>query len=375
MQDFNEDQLVQPTANDVKQLHAQKIMQIRDFIRAHKSAAKQGTEAWLQSRQSIIGGSEMSVITGDSPFSSVRDLVMQKTGLAQFHGNTATRWGNVLEHLHVSILQELFDGLLVFSTGSIDGAIKGHRYSPDGIAVLNAPTPTIVLLEFKSPLRSIPIGRVPNHYLPQVLAGLQDIGICELGVFINNCYRICRMNQFMDDSRYLYDFHSSDGKKKFISGPPLALGIMTFFQTTAQFEKYGAVNVITIENEIIESEIEKVLERTQKGQISVKYGRVTTFPERFKSMQLQFNPRTFTIAECIRQSNTYREKCIEKEHFYVGKLAWKCFLSDMIVVEKIHDYLNQFEPKIDTILQNIKQLNACNSFIDKMELLESLYPL
>lgn len=57
-------------------------------------------EVWLEAKAQTIGSSEIAVIMGASPFSTVNDLYKEKqTGTRTFEGNNATKWGNLLEPL------------------------------------------------------------------------------------------------------------------------------------------------------------------------------------------------------------------------------------------------------------------------------------
>lgn len=371
---------------------------LRAFVRAHQHQPAQGSEEWLQLRKGIIGGSEIATITGDSPFNTIADLVQQKTGLSSFQGNLATKWGHLFEFLHVVILKELCGVDRVYSCGSVAGAIPHHRFSPDGLTVVTIDNEAvIVLLEFKSPLRSIPLGSVPKYYRPQVLAGLHDIDICEMGLFSNAMFRLCTVSQFCDNGRYLHQFHASDAKKKFASDRPLAMGIMTLFQTdeqrkarseysyvpeectsflSAQFdesiEEDTSLSIFDIEFNVgdkvdampslkeAEIFVERMLDEVQRGWLSVQYGPLVVFHDRFTlPRQLGRNPAPSSLspAECLAAAYAARQRCSEK-HTYVGALAWKCFAADVLLVEKVPGYLNTFEKKIAQVIHDVQLINA-----------------
>lgn len=392
---------------------------LKAFVKKHRHCAPQGSQEWHHQRRSIIGGSEIAIVTGDSPYQTIADLVRTKTGLKSFSGNLATQWGHLFEYLHVIILKSLLGLSSVYSTGSIPGAIPHHRFSPDGLAIVQFKKQNcIALLEFKSPLRSIPEGVVPVHYRPQVLAGLEDISICDFGLFSNALFRLCTIDQFEDNGRYWHQFHSSDATKKFVSGKPLAMGIISVFRTEEQkkqYEKHVSADLLksflvdycvdesknetTVEtfqqwmtqrdevkedcivdfmhglNNIQKAEcfFEELLRAIRSGWLSVKYGPATiVFSDRFELHPgLQASPNSaITAIECISISKDEKAKCIAKKLEYMGSISWKCVQANVIVVDKIEGYLKPFEKKIAEIISNI---NVINSSQNKWEAFRRLY--
>lgn len=233
--------------SDIHYSHYLKIL--KNFLDTNKDLAKQGSDEWLDIRKYTIGGSEISVITGDNPYSKLDDLISQKVGFSKFTGNIACRWGKIFEFVTIQITEKIMNIDKIYDTGSLEGAIEGQRYSPDGLAVvkikcsdtinnelLESNEYCIVLFEFKSPYSSVPTGIIPNHYLPQVLTGLCSIPICDFAIFINNVYRKCSISDL--DTTLIYDnnFHSRD--KKLEPTEVLALGINIFYQTNEQKNKF-----------------------------------------------------------------------------------------------------------------------------------------
>ena len=225
------------------------------LVNENKNLAPQGSSEWLSMREYNIGGSEMSVITGDNPFSKIDDLVGQKVGFSKFNGNIACRWGKIFENVSHDISKIIFDIDNIYETGSLEGCVKYQRYSPDGLAVIkcnciNENNGTkffgdqycIVLFEYKSPFSSIPNGKIANYYLPQVKTGLCSINIADFALFINNMYRKCSFNDLGTNLIYDTEFHSRDAKKKISLENVLSFGINIFYQTPEQnklfIEKY-----------------------------------------------------------------------------------------------------------------------------------------
>ncbi len=201
------------------------------FISDNSHLAEQGSKKWLEERQYIIGGSEIATVIGKNKYSTVQNLIAQKIGITSFTGNTATRWGNLFENMTELIFQILFlNGNRIHSTGSIQNKeIESHRYSPDGLCIMKLMNKLmIILLEFKAPLNSIPEGKVPAHYLPQVKAGLCTLNIAEKAIFMSNMFRKCRLSNLNFNPSYDLYFHK-DAKKKVCFKQAIACGIILFF--------------------------------------------------------------------------------------------------------------------------------------------------
>jgi len=193
---------------------------LKSYIKKYENESEQGSDEWLAARLKIIGGSEISTIMGCNVYSNIEDLIAQRIGLSKFEGNTATRWGNLFENVSELFFKTLYS-TDVFSMGSIPHkTITNHRYSPDGLTLMPINNVNkITLLEFKSPYASVPSKTIPKHYLPQIKAGLCTIDISEVGLFINNMFRKCSLEQLNFDLTYDNIYHKDkENKTKDING-------------------------------------------------------------------------------------------------------------------------------------------------------------
>jgi hypothetical protein len=234
--------------DDLRLTQQIKYEQLHKFVENNAELAEQGSAEWLEMRKKIIGGSELSTVLGKNPYNKIDNLVADKIGLTQFRGNIATRWGRLFEELSRIIMEMILindrnDEYCIFETGSLEGAIPHHRFSPDGLSVFLYKNKGLLqflltLLEFKSPLRSVPNGLIPEYYIPQIQAGLCDIDISEIGLFINNMYRKCSLSDLNLSTTYDTVFHASDIKKQFKPEIPVAYGIIGFYQTVEQSNKF-----------------------------------------------------------------------------------------------------------------------------------------
>lgn len=233
--------------SNIHKQHKTNILQT--LIEQNKDLAPQGSQEWLTIRECSIGGSEMSVITGDNCYSKLDTLIAQKVGFSKFNGNIACRWGKIFEGVTQKITKRILHIDNIYETGSLEGAVKNQRYSPDGLGVvklhcecdfgneiIETEEYCIVLFEYKSPYSSIPIGIIPKHYLPQVKTGLCSIPIADFAIFINNLYRKCPMNDLNIELNYDKEFHTRD--KNFIPDTVLALGVNIFYQTAEQMNNF-----------------------------------------------------------------------------------------------------------------------------------------
>lgn len=242
----NNQEGTQPNLNRI-----QKMKLLEEYIKQYAHEAEQGSDQWLLDRQLIIGGSEISTISGCNPYSKLENLVAQKVGLSSFEGNVPTRWGNLFENVSELFFKTLFL-TNIYSMGSIPHKrFKNHRYSPDGLCILQfdearnkdngltaenyfadhvtTKVDRITLLEFKSPFASVPSKAIPKHYLPQVKAGLCTIDITEVGLFINNMFRKCSISQLDFSINYNNAYHrDKDIKLKDIDAA-IANGMVLFY--------------------------------------------------------------------------------------------------------------------------------------------------
>lgn len=403
-----------------------KLKIVKEFIDSNCNLAPQGSEEWLKTRQSIIGGSELSILIGKNPFSSIGDLVANKCNLSNYVGNMATKWGNVFEELTRIIIQMIFlpDISLkeecIYETGSLEGVIPHHRFSPDGLTVLmfkygNVYKALIALLEFKSPLSSIPNGLIPPYYLPQVKAGMCDIDMSEIGLFVNNMFRKCSLSQFGKNPKYNTLFHSSDIKKKIMVSNPLAIGIIGLYQTKEQVEKFKKkYNYIltnkyhnddystdedttedveqTITWKILNDHIDvgdlneedtlQIFQLISNKLITVKYFAPNVYIDEFKNAipeelihindniisfkSFDDNPKKFI--------NSYIKKCKENEYNMVGYLPWKLFKSDLLLVEKEPLYIYQFVDKIEKVINIISDLCSIENIQERLNKFNEYFP-
>lgn len=198
---------------DIKRIYADFI----NFTKGDKAKSKvQKSHDWKQERKITIGGSEVATLLNMNPYKRIYDLVAEKVSLksGEFTGNIYTRWGNVFEDITYRWIQMIFD---IYDMREVDGfqtCVDGLRFSPDGIALVNLLNEEdlyelfFVMFEFKSPFKTIPNGKIPAQYVPQVQTGLSVIPGVDFGIFVNNTYRKCALAELsLTDTAYDAAFH------------------------------------------------------------------------------------------------------------------------------------------------------------------------
>jgi hypothetical protein len=403
-----------------------KLNEVREFIKLNCNLAPQGSEEWLKTRQSIIGGSELSILINKNPYTTIADLVASKCNLLPFSGNViATKWGNIFEEVTRNIVQMIYlpdiplTEECIYETGSLEGVIPHHRFSPDGLTVLvkRMPNgdfvPTIVLLEFKSPLSTIPNKNIPPHYLPQVLAGMCDIDMVEAGLFVNAVFRKCTLDQFGNNSQYNQKFHKSDEKKKIILDDPIAIGIIGFYQTSDQIKKvfdmrkyeseiyircddssddepqqddsieskiFNNDNIIDI-GELDDTETLFIFENVMKKNISMEYFAPNIYMDRLAPNlpnDIVHYPNDIISYKTYESNPTkfierFNKLCYKKGVTPLGFLPWKLFMVDFISVDKIPLYIYKFAPLINDVIKIIQEICEVDDLDERMARYKKYY--
>jgi hypothetical protein len=387
-----------------------KLNTVKKFIKTNCHLAPQGSEEWLKTRRQIVGGSELSVLDGSNPFTTIADLVASKCDLVGYMGNVATKWGNLFEELTRITVRMLFlndismNEECIWETGSLEGVIPNHRFSPDGLTALlykknGVIEALITLLEFKSPLSSIPSGTIPPYYVPQVKAGMCDVDMTEIGLFINNMFRKCSLGQLGFNSEYNLEFHQSDIKKRVHVGLPLAIGIIGIHQTPEQLQKFkkrlqyeqqdsdSDCQSCSSEDEDTSENIENTInwrilndvidigslnERDTLAILQLVGSKLATVKYFLPNIYInEYQPNVPDELVCVdhdiisfksfeNDSNkfvkSYEKKCKQKDYNLIGVLPWKLFKSDILIVDKDPLYIYRFVDKINFVVGIVADL-------------------
>ena len=375
---------------------------------------KQRSNEWYTIRKTTIGGSEMATVLGKNPFKKIKDLIAEKIGISKFEGNVATRWGVLFEDITKQWAEKcLLMKYKIIEIGNVEGINKRQRYSPDGLGVVKLSSElklddeaimheeyNIILFEFKSPLKSIPDSKIPTYYLPQILTGLLNIKICDYGIFINNVYRKCSINDinlisYNNPLKYDNNFHKDNDKKISCFNKVLGYGIIYISQDKTYFKNASYENSETMNgNENKNSEtmndneniylnkillksfsidyeyhdyinsinnlddlknmidfgnssyylIDELLKLNEKKRINIKYlplsiisDNINEEIEFIKMHNKTYNHKIYSIDEYKKIILTIIKKNINKE-YPIGYLPFKILKSDIILVERDNEW-------------------------------------
>ena len=145
------------------------------FLKKRQTGLTQRSPEWVKARQHTIGASEISALTGSSPFDNQSSLIRKKTRPVDMSQNVACAWGFLLEPFARAYLEWQHITKIFGHTTSLNLA-KGHPLygkvtcSPDGY--FEARDKTIVLLEIKCPYkRKIVVNKIPLQYSDQIQTG------------------------------------------------------------------------------------------------------------------------------------------------------------------------------------------------------------
>lgn len=250
----------------------EKKILLEHFINTADTGPAQKTPEWYAIKSKTIGGSEIATLLGLNPYSTKVDLIKEKCQLGhKFNGSLATRWGTMFE----DVTRKFTEFVLqmpesIVELGSLEGVLEGQRYSPDGLGLAYLVDKQgeahwyIVLFEFKSPLRSLPNLKIPKHYLPQVLMGLESIGITDLAIFTNISYRKCTFKQLNFD--YLNKQDIIDANEEKIDPSEIRVEYdINFHQEKKKLTKAEAINMIYAAGMVIFYQSEENYRRTAKS--------------------------------------------------------------------------------------------------------------
>ncbi len=352
---------------------------INKFFKKIKFGPKQGSIQWLEDRKTRIGGSEIATLLGLNPWRKIHDLVSEKIGLTHFQGNLATRWGQMFEPITRDFSAQIFMMESIEEYPSIPGKISDQWYSPDGIGIVEFISENgdkvyyIILFEFKAPLKSIPDGKIPKYYLPQVLTGLDSIPICDYAIFVNNCYRKCKFEDLETD-KYDRTFHSLDMYRG-VKPITYAFGVVCFKQNKENPESSGC---ITDNEEILilnksksspidfgnESEkvIDKLLELVESKRVQLVYSPIIYKSKNIKSIPLVSEHQIdheYKYSESVCELKSFIESIsYSDDSYFIGYLPWKLVKTDVILEHRDESWVDNIKNPVENTISIIKKLNS-----------------
>ena len=362
---------------------------------------QQRSKEWYEIRKLTIGGSEIATILGLNPYCSIREFLIEKTLSSSFSGSLATRWGTVFENVTKVYAEKLFSmPNEIIITGSINGAVEHQRYSPDGIGLVQLVTAdgrymwVRVLFEFKSPFSSIPNGLIPEHYKPQVFTGLASMPFIDNAIFINNCYRKCRLNDMNKSSEYNTTFHKG---KYPLDTTPVAFGMLMFYQTFENLKKNSKSNLYAAYKSILIDSYNDPIDfgaSDDQFQNDTLFKLVTEDKVKMEMSKIYFNKTAIAknhfvtnygvktsellasddIANDLRREyNSFLATCDERKNVIIGYLSWKLMKSDIIMCYHDEKWVETLAPAVDDVIKKIVEINKLPQ-TNRVDKINEMYP-
>lgn len=311
-------------------------MSARDIIAqyiAHVPQVTQDTPEWHKARSDTIGGSEIRyVINGN-----YKNFIDMKTGKKPFFGNIHTRWGKLIEPVSRDFMEAITNEK-IYEVGSVDGIVPRQRYSPDGIGAVKN---DIVLYEFKNPTVTLPTGKIPTQYIPQVQSGLCSIGITDYALFVNSAYRRCPFKHANFTSEHVHDIH----KERLIVDEAISVGVILFEITPIGIEKLSDEIYLEEYYNLLEYQdygrnsrtaIDKILQAMDAGFVKAIYC-PTIYNKKILSSIDEYDVSHLPdISE--KRVNRMVKSCIENydgnEERLAGFMCYKLLLVDILRIDK-----------------------------------------
>lgn len=351
---------------------------------------KQGSEAWIQSRTTSVGGSEFERMMKD-----LAGLVAFKAGLKNMPEMLAMLWGTMMEASLRNICAELFKTEIYESSSIPSVEVVGKTYSMDGMGVVSFlcdawddipmryRTSLITLFEFKCPYsRLIKQGQIYPAYIPQVKSGLCDLGIPEIALYVEGVFRLCRFEDLGSNSRYETILHKRD-PPAFRQLLPMACGFIGFYMTRAQVfegEEFLLDWLTSGQMDFAKSDDSYDLHRLLK---LVKSGEVEMWNSGNNIYQTEFDRCPYFADQRVRIRDTKLDMDTELARFYrfvrerkchpLGIVSYKLMDINVVPVEKEVGYTKKFEPQIHDCLAKIDQLRQIEDEGERQAAWETMF--
>jgi hypothetical protein len=233
---------------------------IRKFVARWKGGSVQRTPEWYKTIGVTIGGSEISAVRNNNPYSSFHDVCIAKykaaMGIPIAPLNSPACWFGILFEPIIGRCIEIDLATTQLGENICIQSFPGHRYSPDGYAVVGLKRVNceavdndepqyelhraeshgdpdfyaIALLEYKCPHRRRPTGTVPKQYQDQPQSGLSVSPIAHFALFIDSLFRKCTIDQLGPGDGYDLAYHFGDeryGRKAAVR--PAAWGLVAVY--------------------------------------------------------------------------------------------------------------------------------------------------
>jgi hypothetical protein len=269
------------------------------------------------------------------------------------------------------------------------------------------------LFEFKAPLRSLPDGKIPKHYRPQIQTGMITIPMVEVSIFVNNCFRKCSIKDIGFSPVYDVKFHDGDLTKKITKkqrfADVLACGIICFYQTMENYnlaltlcgynsesdsESESDFNDVFNQPEIDNSSrnysnteydidllmgtrekvldlgvshsrmLDRLLELCEEKRVHMVYYPMILNQSAINELEFIQEHKKVRAADpnlnpkkIIKDNlDEFEQYCIDQEYHPIGYMPWKLLKSDIIMETPEESWKDQIEPVILDAIQKIDDI-------------------
>ena len=325
------------------------------FLQKHQTGLRQRSEAWVKARQHTIGASQISALTGASPFKTPASLLHKKLHPPDLSQNIACAWGKLFEPFARAYLEWEHHTHVFGNTISLNLAKNHPLYgkvtcSPDGYC--QATDGSIVLLEFKCPLkRKIAVHKTHAYYRDQIQTGLALSGeLVTKGVFVDACFRMCSLSQL--GMNLAHNARPHGGVEHKTKTPlPRAWGICILESRQKLTPKQASL--LNLGTTTSQAMFARVMCGISSGAIQTHYRRVrVVFDPRTKVEELK------VLKEAKDQFRFDPWRRFGGGWHPVAFFAWKLLDITEIVEPKNPAYLQSLEAAINTFHRNLEMEKA-----------------
>ena len=330
----------------------------KDFLQSRQTGLVQRSPEWLKARQTTIGASEISALTGSSPFENTSSLIRKKTKTTDMFRNVACTWGYLFE----PILRRYFEqkhsvkvfGHMMFLDLAKDHPLYGKvTCSPDGY--FPCKDGSIALLEIKCPYkRKIAVYKTPRQYVDQIQTGLALSGEgVKKGLFVDACFRMSsfkHLNLGLEHNYLLNGGSVPNTKRK----SALACGICLLSSKKRLYKNQS--RLLDLGATKSTSMFERVMHRISSNEIFINP--LSSYVE----FKYHYHCEEFHFLKEVNK-NTFTEEWPANHYKPVAFFAWKLLDISEIWEHKIPNFLESFQTQIITFhkkleVENTRQSNS-----------------
>lgn len=355
---------------------------IAQILLQHADAPMSQSAAWAIARAETVGGSDVATILGLNPYRKRKDFIADKCGFGlSFEGNQATRWGTIMERATEKFTHAVLKMTTpIYAMGSLPTVINGQRYTPDGLGIVQLRNirdeikAFIAVFEFKSPARSVPDGKIPKHYAPQLQTGLLAIPQANIGIFTNCAFRKCKKEDFNFELTYDRIYHNGDSRKftkRQAIHEVFAIGKVYFTASKEEFKAFtsGAYCEETEDAFIYNNDIldlgavsprltDRVFELATAGRLKAYHSNCILNTEVINQMDIvqthniQHEPH---IEPHIEPHEQYELQDGEQQ---IAVMYWKLVRADIITMDRDTNWRAVIEPAVTQTLTDIREIKT-----------------